>query len=142
MIPQNRWRALTAHWKDIDKPPVWVDNILRRFQILHVPTSQGGKMAQLKDLKVQWQTVSGDPVTVGDVTVTPQSQALIVRWPFGGFVWNRPVAILVEREGARIVERMRVVDVTRLVQLGLLGFSLVFSIAVLSRSVRRKEERL
>jgi hypothetical protein len=99
-------------------------------------------MAQLKDLKVQWQTVSGDPVTVGDVTVTPQSQALIVRWPFGGFVWNRPVAILVEREGARIVERMRVVDVTRLVQLGLLGFSLVFSIAVLSRSVRRKEERL
>jgi hypothetical protein len=99
-------------------------------------------MAQLKDLKVQWQTVSGDPVTVGDVTVTPQSQALIVRWPFGGFVWNRPVAILVEREGARIVERMRVVDVTRIVQLGLLGFSLVFSIAVLSRSVRRKEERL
>jgi hypothetical protein len=98
-------------------------------------------MAQLKDFGVQWQTVSGDPTTVGDVTVTPQSKALIVRWPFGGFVWNRPVAILVERDGSRIVERMRVVDVTRFIQLGLLGFSLVLSIAVFGRSVRRKEER-
>jgi hypothetical protein len=98
-------------------------------------------MAQLKDFGIQWQTVSGDPMTAGDVTVTPQSQALIVRWPFGGFVWNRPVAILVERNGSRTVERMRVVDVTRLVQLGLLSFSLVLSIAVLSKSVRRKEHR-
>jgi hypothetical protein len=78
---------------------------------------------------------------VGDVTVTPQSQALAVRWPFGGFVWNRPVAILVERGGPRSVERMHVVDVTRMVQLGLLGFSLVFSIAILAKSVRRKEQR-
>ena len=97
-------------------------------------------MARLKDT-VQWQTISGSPVTAGDVTVTPQSQALIVRWPFGGFVWNRPVAILVERDGSRIVERMRVIDVTRLVQLGLLGFSLILSIAVFGRSVRRKEQR-
>ena len=93
-------------------------------------------MARLKDFTIQWQTVSGDSMTVGDVTVTPQSQALIVRWPFGGFVWNRPVAILVERDGSRIVERMRVIDVTRLVQLGLLGFSLILSIAVFGRSVR------
>ena len=38
---------------------------------------------------VQLRKSSGDPVKVGDVTVTPQSQALIVRWPLGGFVWNR-----------------------------------------------------
>jgi hypothetical protein len=95
-------------------------------------------MARLKDIVVQRQTISGSSVTVGDVTVTPQSQALIVRWPFGGFVWNRPVAILVERDGLHFVERMRVVDVTRIVQLGLLGLSLVLSIAVLGKSVRRK----
>jgi hypothetical protein len=97
-------------------------------------------MARLKDV-IQRQTTSGRPVTVGDVTVTPQSQALAVRWPFGGFVWNRPVAILVERGGPHSVERIRVVDVTRMVQLGLLGFSLVFSIAILAKSVRRKEQR-
>jgi len=98
-------------------------------------------MARLKDFTIQWQTVSGDSMTVGDVTVTPQSQALIVRWPFGGFVWNRPVAILVERDGSRFVECRRVIDVTRIIQLGLLGFSLVLSIAVFGMSVRRKEHR-
>ena len=41
----------------------------------------------------QWQTISGDPTTVGDVTVTPQSQALTIRWPYGGAVWNRPTAV-------------------------------------------------
>jgi len=98
-------------------------------------------MARLKDIMIQWQTISGSSVTVGDVTVTPQSRALTVRWPFGGFVWNRPVAILVERDGPHFVECMRVVDVTRIIQLGLLGFSLVLSIAVFGMSVRRKEHR-
>lgn len=45
---------------------------------------------------IRWQTLSGEPITVGDVTITPQSQALIIRLPFGGLVWNRPVAVLVE----------------------------------------------
>ncbi len=98
-------------------------------------------MARLKDV-IQWQTISGSPVTVGDVTVTLQAQALTVHWPCGGFVWNRPVAILVERGGPHSVECMRVADVTRIVQLGLLGFSLVFSIAMLAQSVRRKEQQV
>jgi len=85
----------------------------------------------------QLQTASGNPVTVGDVTLTPQSQALIVRWPSGGFVWNRPAAILVERGGQ--TERIPIVDVTRIVQLGLLGFSWVFSIVVFIKLTRRKE---
>jgi hypothetical protein len=94
-------------------------------------------MKRLKDV-IQWQTVSGNPMTVGDVTVTPQSQALTVRWPFGGFVWNRPVAILVERRGLHSAERIPIVDVTRIAQLGLFGL-LVFSIAVLARAAQGKE---
>lgn len=70
----------------------------------------------------KWQTTSGDKVTVGDVTVTPQSQALTIRWPNGGLVWNRPGAILVER--GEQTERIPIVDVTRIAQLGLLGLSL------------------
>ena len=96
-------------------------------------------MTQLKDI-VQWQTVSGNPVTMGDVRVTPQSQSLAVRLPLGGFVWNRPVAVLVERGGSLAVERIPVVDVTRLIQLGLLGFSLIFSMAMTAKFARRKEE--
>jgi hypothetical protein len=88
----------------------------------------------------QSQSVSGSPVQVGDITVTPQSRALIVRLPFGGLVWRRPTAVLVERAGQ--TSRIPIVDVTRVVQLALLGASLfVFLITVRVQSSRRKEQR-
>jgi hypothetical protein len=93
---------------------------------------------RLKDV-FQVQTVSGQPVTVESVTVTPQSQALIVRLPIGGFVWNRPTAILVERD--ETAKRFPIVDITRILQLGLLGFSLVLSIVSLVKFSQRKERR-
>jgi len=92
----------------------------------------------LKDV-FQVQTVSGQPVTVESVTVTPQSQALIVRLPIGGFVWNRPTAILVERD--ETAKRFPIVDITRILQLWLLGFSLVLSIVSLVKFSQRKERR-
>jgi len=85
----------------------------------------------------QWQTTSGNPVTVGAVTVTPQSQALTIRRSFGGLVWNRPSAVLVERDGH--VERLPIRDVTRVVQLALLGFSVVFLIVAWITSTRQQE---
>jgi hypothetical protein len=93
---------------------------------------------RLKDV-FQVQTVSGQPVTVESVTVTPQSQALIVRLPIGGFVWNRPTAILVERD--ETAKRFPIVDITRILQLWLLGFSLVLSIVSLVKFSQRKERR-
>ena len=75
---------------------------------------------------VQLRRSSGDPVKVGDVTVTPQSQALTVRWPRGGWVWNRPAAVLVEQGEER--KRIPIVDVTRAAQLGLYALALVFAI--------------
>ena len=95
-------------------------------------------MKRLKEM-FKWQTISGDKVTVGDVTVTPQSQALTVRWPDGGLVWNCPVAVLVE-QGER-KERIPIVDVTRIAQLGLLGLSLVFTMMTIVLSVRRRRDR-
>ena len=86
---------------------------------------------------IQWQTVSGEAVTVGDVTVVPQSQALTLRWGrYGGLVWNRPAAILVERGDQ--TERIPIVDLTRAVQLGLLGFCLVFCMVAFVVSVRQR----
>ena len=95
-------------------------------------------MSKLSDV-VQWRTVSGEEVTAGDVTLTPQSQALTIRWPNGGFVWNRPVAVLVERDGQ--TERIPVVDVTRIAQLTLLGLGFVLSIATLMLSIRQRRNR-
>jgi hypothetical protein len=66
---------------------------------------------------------SAEAVTVHGVTVTPRSRALVVRGPRGGLVWNRPTAVLVERDGKSC--RVPIVDVTRILQAGLLGAVLV-----------------
>jgi len=95
-------------------------------------------MARFKEM-FRSQMLSGDKITVGDVTVTPQSQALTVRWPRGGLVWNRPVAVLVER--GEETERIPIVDVTRMAQLGLLGLGLAFSTIIMVLSIRRRRNR-
>ena len=79
----------------------------------------------LKDY-VQYQLETGSPTPVGEVNLTPQSQVLTVRWPNGGWVWNRPVAVLVEQDGES--ERLPIVDVTRMAQLGLIAFAFLFAI--------------
>ena len=91
---------------------------------------------QLKDV-FQRQQISGTTVMVNDFTITPQSQALIVRLPMGIFVWNRPTSVLVERNGE--VKRFPIVDVTRLLQLVFLGAGTIVTLAVLLVRKRRKE---
>jgi hypothetical protein len=79
-------------------------------------------------IDIAWaQEASAEPVTVGDVTVTPRSRALVVRLPRGGVVWNRPTAVTVERAGQ--VRRVPVVDTTRILQLGLLALGLAIAVA-------------
>jgi hypothetical protein len=76
-------------------------------------------MAAWRDA-VRWQTYTGDPITAGDIRLRPQSQALIVQLGNSfGFIWNRPVAVLVER-GAE-TERIPIIDVTRVAQFAMLG---------------------
>jgi hypothetical protein len=96
-------------------------------------------MKQSKNV-LQWQNGFGEPVPAGDFTVTPQSQALVVRWPFGVWVWNRPVAVVVEGRGE--LQRIPVVDVTRLVQLSLITISLACWIAFLFFGRQRKQDKI
>jgi hypothetical protein len=77
---------------------------------------------------IRWETVDGEPLQVGETTVTPQSRVLVVKWPFdhpwfnGGFVWNRPVAVTVNQ--GQETTRLPIVDVTRLTMFILLGVGL------------------
>jgi hypothetical protein len=75
----------------------------------------------------RWQTVAGRPVILHNCTITPLTQVLALHWPQGGFVWNRPVALLIEQDGQ--VERVPVVDMTRLVQLALFGCAIFVLLA-------------
>jgi len=86
--------------------------------------------------RIKWQNVSGEAVTVGDVSATPQSQSLTVRWPRGGWVWNRPAAVLMERNGQK--ERIPIVDVTRVAQLALYGLSVVLAVVGLVMWVQER----
>jgi len=82
------------------------------------------------------QTLLGKGITAGDITLTPQAQVLTLRWPGGGWVWNRPVAVLVERGGS--VERVPIVDVTRLVQIGLYGLGFCLTVLTLLAAAERR----
>ena len=71
----------------------------------------------------------GQPVHRGDVTVIPISKSLTVQLPFLGFVWNRPVAILIE-EGETSQE-LPIIDVTFLAQLTFAPISLAAAVLAL-----------
>lgn len=92
---------------------------------------------QLKEM-LHWPELAGQPMIVQDITLTPLSQALIVRLPWSVGIWHRPTAVLMQ-QGER-VRRMPIVDLTRLLQLGLLGFSVVMAIVRVVAFVRRKED--
>jgi len=84
-------------------------------------------------------TTKGQSTTVGDLTVTPEARAFVVRLPFAGFVWNWPSAVRVERGGQ--VQRLRIVDVSRVAQLGLLAAMLLLVLFGRGIDARRKEKR-
>lgn len=71
---------------------------------------------------LQWRTVEGRPIEAGNTTIRPISQSLVLRLPNGGFVWSRPAAIRVESEEGE--DRIAIVDVTRMIQLGFVLSSL------------------
>ena len=88
------------------------------------------------DRHFQVRTERGDagPVTVAGTNVTPISQAVTVETAFGRLVWNRPTAVLVERDGR--ISRVPVIDVTRLAQLAL--YSLALASALVMIVARRR----
>jgi hypothetical protein len=75
---------------------------------------------------LQWEKVSGEPIVIGDTRITPQARVLSVRFPSGGFVWNRPVSMIVERDGAR--KTIAVPDVTLISQIAIAASLLIFPI--------------
>jgi hypothetical protein len=94
-------------------------------------------MARLRPV-VRWQVTAGHPVVVGNTRITLQSRTLVVGWFSVGVIWRHPTAALVEADGR--ATRMPIHDVTRLIELGLLGLGL--AIAIVMASIRGKEHVL
>ena len=84
---------------------------------------------------VSWETQSGTPVQVDDLTITTQAQALTIQTPFGGFVWNRPSAVSVEENGR--IDQHPIPDVTRMALITFFVMTLVFNLLMfLIRKIR------
>lgn len=73
----------------------------------------------------QIKSVRGDAIETEGAIVTPLSKALVVSLPMGGIVWNRPVGIEVEID--KNIERIPIVDVTLLAQLGIITVGVILT---------------
>lgn len=95
-------------------------------------------MPQLSDF-IRLENTSAEPIVVGDTRITPQAQAFSVRFPFGGFVWNRPTAVLVERDDR--TERIPIVDVTRVAQIVFFILLVKISVIIIGLAALRARSR-
>jgi hypothetical protein len=77
---------------------------------------------------IQKETRLGVPIKVGKRTVMPQSQAITIRFPFGGFVWNRPTAVLVTEDNQTTT--IPITDPTRLALWTLTGITVLVSLLI------------
>lgn len=92
-------------------------------------------MPQLSDF-IRLENTSAEPIVVGDTRLTPQAQAFSVRSPWGGFVWNRPTAVLVERDD--LTQRIPIIDATRVTQIVLFGLVVTFSVIITLLAARQR----
>ena len=88
---------------------------------------------------VRIENYAGQTVSAGEVRVTPHSQAVIFNGRHGGAVWNRPLLITVERDGN--LQTLPIRDVTRLIQIGLLTFAVLFLVAAFFIRQNNQQER-
>ena len=85
------------------------------------------------------RSLNSKTVSINGTLLTLQSQTIGVKHRHAGFVWNRPLAIVTERDG--VVTKTPIIDVTRIVTIFLFGVTLVFSIFQIATVRRRRASR-
>ena len=80
----------------------------------------------------------GQTIEANGAKITPESEAIGIDTPYGGLVWNRPVAILVESNA--VVERKPIVDITRVALWFLRALTFVFSVNLVTSFLRRRTD--
>ncbi len=108
---------------------------------------KGDYMPEDKKL-FQWRTETGNPTSFKSeqgtfFRITPQAQALVIRWPNGGLIWNRPTAVLVSQDEKpnSAPTRVPIIDVTRIAQGILLGLSIIFTVISIIVPIKSRREQ-
>jgi hypothetical protein len=78
------------------------------------------------------ETLTSQPIKVKDTQLRVRSQIVKLRLPVisGGFIWNRPVAVLVRRPNGQD-QILSVPDLTRTTVLALLVLSLAWTFVIM-----------
>ncbi|MCP5098101.1 MAG: hypothetical protein GY943_21345 [Chloroflexi bacterium] len=84
-------------------------------------------MENLQEL-FRWHTYTTEPTIINKQVIQLESQALSVNLPFGGYVWNRPTAVLVGQPGNPT--RIPINDPTRAALFAFAGIGLLISIVL------------
>jgi hypothetical protein len=118
-LPFRPWIDIISVVKNVDSPSV---------------TSR----APANAAPLETRTIRGASVEVAGTRATPEARAVALRLPFGGWVWTRPVAIVVEQDGqARRVPIPDPVQGARLVTIVSLGIITVLGILAARDGARR-----
>jgi hypothetical protein len=71
--------------------------------------------------------------------VTPESQAVVIRWKGGGMVWNRPRGVSILALPGQGTAYLPIRDVTRFLQVAGYGLAAVFTLLGLLAGRERKQ---
>ena len=77
---------------------------------------------------------------VGRVKAAPYQRAVLFRGKQGGWVWNKPSHVIVDQDG--IAARVPIPDQTRRLQIFFWSLGIVFFLAGLLFSKKRKEQQI
>ena len=80
----------------------------------------------------------GVPIGISGRQITPVARVISMRWPGGGFTWNRPVAIEVRQGGT--VRRLPIHDMTTRVTLTIVLSGLALSALIARFFVKRRTQ--
>ncbi len=73
---------------------------------------------------ISMSTSEGRAVEYGESSITPISKSLVIRFPFGGYILNRPTAIKVVQGNEE--EMIPVIDVSRIALGALMSLTVFF----------------
>jgi hypothetical protein len=73
----------------------------------------------------RYDLARGEPLTAGGFEIVPHARVATLRTPYGGFVWNRPIALTVRREGEE-EELIPILDATLMGQVLLYALGIIF----------------
>lgn len=79
-------------------------------------------------LPLTQRDLAGEPITVGPTQVTPVMREHALRWPGGGLLWRRPVALRVRTEGRAY--QVPILNVTLRAILAAVGVGVLFALLI------------